>query len=68
MNCTIRKMKNASVARNFGTTSGRIVLIHASSLNSTYCGTSVTWYGSSIVPSINANIVRVNGNVSRANA
>ena len=43
MNCTIRNTKNASVARYLGTTSGRIVLIQAKWLNSTYCGTSVAW-------------------------
>lgn len=68
MNWTIRKMKKASVARNLGTVSGRMVLIQASSLNSTYWGTSVTWYGSSMVPSMTANRVRLNGNSSRAKA
>ena len=54
-NCTIRKTKKASTARNFGATSGRMVLTQPSSRNSTYCGISVTWPGSIRVISIMAN-------------
>lgn len=68
MNCTIRKMKNASVARNFGTTIGQIVLIQSTLLNMMYCGTTVTWCGSMIEPSMMANQSLLNGNSSRANA
>jgi hypothetical protein len=42
-NCTIRKMKKASAARNFGTTSGRMVFTQLRLRNSTYWGMSVTW-------------------------
>ena len=46
MNCTMRKTKNASVARSFGTISGRNVLIQPSWENMMYCGTMITWIGS----------------------
>ena len=52
MNCTIRKMKNASVARSFGTISGRNVLTQPSCENSTYCGTMITWIGSMMLSSM----------------
>ena len=60
MNWTIRKMKNASVARSFGTISGQNVLIQPSWGNSMYCGTITTWIGSMIVPSMIANQTRLN--------
>ena len=41
-NCTIRKMKKASTARNCGTTSGRNVFTQPRLRNRMYCGTSVT--------------------------
>ena len=68
MNCTIRKMKNASVARNLGTISGQIVLIQSSSANTMYCGTTVTWCGSMIEPSMTANQIFFSGKSSRAKA
>jgi hypothetical protein len=68
MNWTIRKMKNASVAKNLGTMSGRNVLIQPSSLNRMYWGTITTWIGSMIVPSMMAKQTRLNGNSNRANA
>ena len=46
MNWTIRKMKNASVARSFGRISGRKVLTQPSCENRMYCGTIITWIGS----------------------
>ena len=42
-NCTIRKTKKASIARNFGTISGRNEFTQPNFRNITYCGTSVTW-------------------------
>src|SRR3954447_625066 len=68
MNWTMRKMKNASVARNLGTISGQIVLIQSSLENTMYCGTTVTWYGSMIEPSMTANQSFFSGKSSRANA
>ena len=61
-------MKNASAARNLGTISGRKVSIQPSFRNSTYCGISVTWYGSISVPSMIANQILRPRNSSRANA
>lgn len=55
MNCTIRKTKNASVARNLPATSGTSVSTSSSLRNITYCGMSRTWYGSSRVPIISVN-------------
>jgi len=43
MNWTMRKMKNASVARNFGTISGRNVLTQPKDRKIAYCGTISTW-------------------------
>ena len=68
MNCTIRKMKNASVASSFGTMSGRNVLTQPSWENSTYCGTMITWIGSMMLSSMIANQNRLPVNSSRANA
>ena len=42
MNCTIKKTKNASVARNFGRISGTKVFTQPSALNTMYCGTTTT--------------------------
>ena len=42
-NWTIRNTKNASVARNLGTTSGRIVFTHPSCWKNTYWGITTTW-------------------------
>lgn len=53
MNCTIRKTKNASVAKYFGSIRGVYVLIMSMLRNSTYWGISSTWYGSRRVPIIN---------------
>ncbi len=55
MNCTMRKTKKASVAKNLGTMSGRKVLIQPSSLKIVNWGTSTTWKGSMIVISMRAN-------------
>ena len=55
MNCTIRKTKNASVARYLPSSSGTYVLISSIFWNITYCGISSTWYGSSSVPIISVN-------------
>ena len=41
INWTIRKMKNASVARNFGTIKGRKVLIQPTLLKRIYWGTTM---------------------------
>ncbi|MNL43017.1 hypothetical protein D3C87_1655080 [compost metagenome] len=41
-NCTIRKMKKASVARYFGTISGNEVFTQPISRNRIYCGISTT--------------------------
>src|SRR5215472_120864 len=68
MNCTNRKTKKASTARNLGTTSGSRVLIQPSWWKSTYWGTIVTWKGSRIVPNISANHSRLSANRSRAKA
>ncbi len=68
MNCTIRKMKNASCARNFGTTSGRFVLIQSSWENKTYWGTISTWMGSISVASIMAKKTFLPRKFSRAKA
>ncbi len=42
MNCTIKKTKNASVARNLGSTSGMKVFTQPSQLKMMYCGTTIT--------------------------
>ncbi|MNC94882.1 hypothetical protein D3C83_118580 [compost metagenome] len=68
MNCTMRKMKKASVASTFGMMSGQIVLIRSSFENMMYCGTIVTCAGSMIVPSMSANHSFFSGKFSRANA
>ena len=68
MNCTMRNTKKASVARNFGTSSGRNVLTHPSWEKITYWGTMMTWIGSMIVASMIAkNTVRPrNCNLAKA--
>lgn len=64
----MRKTKNASVARNFGTTSGRNVFTQSSWENMMYCGTMITWIGNMIVPSMMANHRRLPVKSSLANA
>lgn len=56
MNWTIRKTKKASVARYLPISSGVKVLISSSFWNITYCGMISTWYGSSSVPIMMANM------------
>ena len=69
MNWTMRKTKNASVARNFGTISGRYgVSTQPSCLNRMYCGMISTWSGSSSVPIMMANQSPRSRKRSRANA
>ena len=68
MNCTIRKMKKASCARNFGTTSGRMVFTQPIWRKKMYCGISCTWMGSMMVPSMMANQNHFSLKLSRAKA
>ena len=68
MNWIIRKMKKASTARNFGTTSGRKVLTQPSLKKSAYCGIRVACSGSMMVSIISANSVRLKAKFSRAKA
>ena len=68
MNCTSRKTKNASVARNFGRTSGQKVSIMSRVLNSRYWGMITTWNGSSRVPIIAAKRIPRPLNCTRAKA
>ena len=68
MNWTIKNTKNASVARNLGSTSGMKVLIQPSWLNRMYCGTTTTWIGSMIVTSMIENQSVFPRNFSRAKA
>jgi hypothetical protein len=46
---TIKKTKNASVARNLGRISGTNVFTKPRWLKMMYCGTTTTWMGSMIV-------------------
>src|SRR5215207_6991910 len=68
MNCTIKKMKNASTARNLGKISGTNVFTHPNALKMMYCGTTTTWKGSMSVNSMMANHNPRSRNCSRANA
>ena len=68
MNCTIKKTKNASVARNLGRISGTNVFTKPRLLKMMYCGTTTTWMGSMIVNSMIENHTVLNRNFSRANA
>ena len=68
MNWTIKKTKNASVARNFGRISGTKVFTQPRLLKMMYCGTTMTWMGSMIVISMIANHTVFSRNCSRANA
>jgi hypothetical protein len=68
MNCTMRKMKKASVARNFGRARGQNVSTRPSWLKMVYCGISTTCAGSMMVASMNANSGPRSRNRSRANA
>src|SRR5690606_21741620 len=55
MNCTIRKVKNASCARNLGTIRGMYVSTQFRLLNKRYCGISTTWCGKSSDANMSAN-------------
>ncbi len=68
MNCTKRKMKNASVAKNLGTMIGRNVLIHPKLRNMMYRGMVVTWEGSMRVIIMTANQNFFPTNLNRAKA
>ncbi len=68
MNCTMRKTKNASMARNLGRMSGQYVFTRPSLLKMMYCGISTAWCGSMIVAIMNANSGPRIRNRSRANA
>ena len=68
MNCTSRNTKNASVARNFGSSSGMNVSTRPRLLNRMYCGMISTWNGSSRVPIIAAKRMPSPLNWMRANA
>jgi len=61
-------MKNASVAKNLGMTSGRKVSIHPNFLNMIYRGIVVTWVGNIIVTIMMANQIFLPANLSLANA
>ena len=64
INCVIRKTKKPSVAKNFGTISGKYVLTQPNWLYIIYCGISFTWIGSINVPNININQIFFSGNWS----
>ena len=68
MNWTIRKTKKASVARNFGTTSGRMVFTQPIFRKKMYCGMSCAWIGSMIDPSISENHSHLRRKFRRAKA
>src|SRR3954451_3164290 len=68
MNCTIKKTKNASVARNFGRIKGTKVFTQPSALNTMYCGTTTTYTGSiKVINMIEKNSV-LKRNLNRAKA